>query len=158
MPKQPGGPEAHAAAHMHACRENQGGGGGWWEPECQDDVTEDDRCMLTALTANAARARAAEGPTSRETGEGRCDGCQQERMFSTSTRAAPPSSSSSFPPPSTSCNLAPHIRTSTQHKLFRHGGARTKCRCRYFSAFGRRKKKGSSFSLYFRLLPKRAGE
>lgn len=27
MPKQPGGPETHAAAHMHACRVNKGGRG-----------------------------------------------------------------------------------------------------------------------------------
>lgn len=40
----------------HPQRVNKGGGGGWWKLKRQNDVTEDDRSILTALTVRTARA------------------------------------------------------------------------------------------------------
>lgn len=67
-------------------------GGGWWELECQSDVTEDGRSILTALTARADRARQQIRP--QETGEGHGHGRHKERTLSTSALVASP-----FSPP-----------------------------------------------------------
>lgn len=47
---------------QHACTQSKQGGG-WWELECQSNVTEDDRSILTALTAR--RPSTAADPTAR---------------------------------------------------------------------------------------------
>lgn len=89
MPKSQEDPKH---TQQHACTQSKRGGG-WWELECQNDVTEDDHSILTALTVCTARARQQSRP--QEMGEGRRDGRHEEKMFSTSACAAPLSS----PPP-----------------------------------------------------------
>lgn len=77
---------------QHACTQSKQGGG-WWELECQGDAAEDDRSILTALTARADRAQ--QQGRVQEMGEGHGDGRHKEKMFSTSTLVASPFS----PPP-----------------------------------------------------------
>lgn len=89
MPKSQEDPKH---TQQHTCTQSKQRRGGWWELECQNDVTEDDR-ILTALTARTARARQQSRP--QEMGEGRRDGRHEEKMFSTSACVAALSS----PPP-----------------------------------------------------------
>lgn len=60
MPETPG-----EDTKTHAAARKVNKGGGWWELECQGDATEDDRSILTALTA-ARRPSTAAGPTARD--------------------------------------------------------------------------------------------